>query len=58
VVALAQAGHDPADLLVVARVIGPWPGIEFAAAAAEMRHDEGEAVFAGEIGKSLGIVAA
>ena len=41
-----RRGQDPADLFVVARVVGPRPLVELAAAAAKMRHHVGQSAFA------------
>ena len=54
----AQAREHPADLLVIARVVGARPEVDLTAAAAEMRDDEGQAAFGAEVGEGFGVVAA
>jgi len=54
----AQARQDPADLLEIARVVGPRREVELAAAAAEMRYRIVPAARRGEGGEGLRIVAA
>ena len=55
---VTQARQDPADLFMVARVVGARAAIELAAAASEVRHHEGQPARPRHAGESLGIVAA
>ena len=55
---IMKATQDPADLLVVAGVVGTWRAVDLTTAAAKVRHGIGQALLAREVGKGFGIVAA
>ena len=53
---LLQATQDPVDFVRVARVIGAWATVQFARAAAEMRHHIVPALGLCPVGKGTGVM--